>query len=275
MSSEKPVVLVTGASSGFGKVTSGILAQNGYRVFGTSRDPSKVKDGPKNVEMLELDVKSDDSVSGCVNSLLSKTNGRIDVLINNAGVVMRGAIEEMTLEEMKDQLETNLFGYLRMIKAVLPTMRQRKRGKIINVGSMAGHITVPFEGMYCVSKFALEAVSEQLRYETKNLGISVSVVEPGFFKTNLFVVGGMAKASIDDYREAKTRALTKLREFDENGGDPIFVAKEILKIVRTDKPKLHYPVGKETSGLIYKRLLPESVFENGLMRRFNIDKVNS
>jgi NAD(P)-dependent dehydrogenase (short-subunit alcohol dehydrogenase family) len=272
MSSSKAVVLITGASSGFGKVTSEILAENGYWVFGTSRSPASTA-SPKGVEMLELDVTSDESVKSCVGALLAKTNGALDILISNAGVVTRGAIEEMTVDDAKSLLDTNLFGSLRMIRAVLPTMRAAKRGKIIFMGSMAGQITVPFEGMYCVSKFALEGFAEQLRMEVEPFGIKVSILEPGFFKTNLFTSPREPSVTIEDYKEIKARALKRLRGFDEAGEDPVLVAREILKIAHEKNPKLRYPVGKLKSGLFYKKILPERTFENGVKRRFDLDKV--
>lgn len=273
ISGEKTTVLITGASSGFGKSTSELLANSGYRVFGTSRSPEKLGVS-KNVEMLQLDVTSDESVASCVSTLLQKTNGKLDVLVNNAGILKVGGIEEMPLEEMKEQLETNLFGAIRMIKAVLPVMRQKRRGQIINVGSMAGQIAVPFEGVYCVSKFALEGVSEQLRHETKNLGINVSIVEPGFFKTNLFKDSRGRSATIEDYKEMEERVLARLYRFDQEGQDPIAVAETILKIIREKNPKLRYAVGKEKSGLLYKRIIPQTMFENQFRRIFEIDKAS-
>jgi short-subunit dehydrogenase len=270
MSSDgREVVLITGASSGFGKATSELLAEKGYRVFGTSRN----KDASmKKIEMLQLDVNSDDSVQNCVKALLERTSGRLDVLVNNAGFAYYGAIEEVSLDDMKEHFETNFFGALRMIKAVLPTMRARKQGKIINIGSIAGYVPFPFEGLYSASKFALEGVSEQLRLETKHLGIKVSVVEPGFFKTNLFGSHKDASESIDDYREVKARAMKRLSRYHDEGGDPAVVAQLVLKIIQEKEPKLHYPIGKEKSALLYKRILPQTTFESGVRRNIGLDK---
>lgn len=266
------IALVTGASSGFGRATSEVLSENGYKVFGTSRNPGRVIDTPKNIEMLELDVNSDDSVKSCVGSLLEKTKGQLDVLINNAGIVTLGAIEEMSMEETKMQLETNLFGAVRMIRAVLPTMRSHKSGRIINIGSLAGHIAVPFQGMYATSKFALEGFTEQLRQETRNLGIKVSIVEPGFFRTNILKSAQLASQRIEDYGEERSRAIAALGEFEQKGADPILVARTILKILGEKRPKLHYAVGKEKSGLLFKRILPQTIFEGQVRRIFKLDE---
>jgi NADP-dependent 3-hydroxy acid dehydrogenase YdfG len=179
LSSDKKIVLITGASSVFGKVTANLLQEKGFRVFGTSRKPT-----PENFEMLLLDVNSDDSVKSCVTSLLERTGGKIDVLMNNAGFQM-GGIEEVSSEEAKLQLETNLWGYVRMAKGVLPVMRQQKSGRIINIGSLGGIVPVPFMGYYSISKFALEAFAEALRQEVRSLGIWVYIVEPAFFKTDI------------------------------------------------------------------------------------------
>ncbi len=266
--------LVTGASSGFGKVTSELLAENGFHVFGTSRNPSKVKDPPKGVEMLELNVSSNDSVRSCVSSLLQKTNGRLNVLINNAGIISLGAIEEMSQEDTMKQLETNLFGVMRVTKAVLPSMRANKSGRIVNVGSLAGYIPVPFQGMYATAKFALEGYTEQLRQETKSLGIMVSIVEPGFFKTNIANSPVVASEEISDYKSEKAHSISALRAFGEKGADPVIVAKEILKIVKAKNPKLHYAVVKEKYSLLFKRLLPQTIFEGRLRRVFKLDASN-
>jgi len=265
------VVLITGASSGFGMVTGNLLAERGYSVFGTSRNLSKVNESTSKVNMLQLDVNSDQSVSSCVETLLQRTGGRLDVLVNNAGFVSFGAIEETSIEEAKMQLETNLFGAARMIRAVLPIMRKRQSGQIINIGSLAGYIAVPFQGFYAVSKFALEGFTETLRHETKRLGIKVSIVEPGFFRTNLAKSAKVAAASIDDYAQQRKNALSEIKKRDERGQDPRMVAEMVQRIIESDKPKLHYAVGRDKAGLLFKRLLPQSTFEGQVRRIFKLD----
>src|SRR5690606_35507590 len=163
MSTNPKVVLITGASSGLGRATARLLAERGYRVFGTSRRPPA--DAPTGgVEPLALDVCADASVAACVQTVLARA-GRIDALINNAGYELGGALEEATLEEAQRQFETNFFGAVRMIRAVLPAMRRQGGGRIVNVSSLAGLAPVPFLGLYSASKFALEGYSEALRHE--------------------------------------------------------------------------------------------------------------
>jgi NADP-dependent 3-hydroxy acid dehydrogenase YdfG len=165
--SNSKIVLISGASSGFGQVTAKLLSERGFKVFGTSRNPSKTKG---DFEVLQLDVTSDESVRSCLQALLEKTSGKLDVLINNAGIVVTGAVEETTVEDAHLQLETNLIGALRLIRASLPVMRKQRSGQIIVIGSLAGHIAVPFQGFYATTKFALEGFTEQLRPESMNLG---------------------------------------------------------------------------------------------------------
>jgi short-subunit dehydrogenase len=262
-------VLVTGASSGFGNSIATLLAKNGYRVFGTSRNPSKAK--IENVEMLELNVDSDESVDACARTLLERTGGTIDVLVNNAGYVQMGGIEETPMDEARAQLETNLWGYVRMAKAVLPAMRRQKSGKIINVGSLAGYFPVPFQGYYAISKFALEGFSEALRQEVRSLGIYVSIVEPGFFRTNIGAASKDTTNKIQEYDEMRKRAYSALDERGGGGQDPMHVAKLVLKIIETNKPRLHYAVGSEKSALFLRRLLPQSLIENQIRKMFRVD----
>src|SRR5215813_2912337 len=180
MSNQK-VVLITGASSGVGQATARLLSENGYRVFGTSRNPAGARAIPT-VEMLALDVRSDASVSACVTAVV-KQAGRVDVLVNNAAYELAGALEEISLEEAKAQFETNFFGVVRMVKAVLPSMRQQRQGQIINVSSFSGLSAIPFLGIYSASKFALEGYTEALRMELKPFDIHVSLTEAAFLKT--------------------------------------------------------------------------------------------
>jgi short-subunit dehydrogenase len=265
---EPRVVLVTGASSGFGLETAALLSQRGFRVFGTSRKPA----GPSNVgyDMVRLDVDSDESVNSCVKALLDKA-GRLDVLVNNAGFVLTGGIEETSVEEAKAQFETNFFGAVRMVRACLPTMRKQGSGQIINIASLAATIPVPFEGYYAAAKAALIAYSQALRHEVMSLGLKVSVVEPGFFHTRLAETRRLSENRINDYDQMRTRAGEALEKDVENGGDPKLVAKKILQIITTKSPRLEYLVGKSGRYKALKLLLPESMFERGVRRRYNLD----
>ena len=271
MKSDTKVVLITGASSGFGLATATLLQEKGYSVFGTSRNPSKTKGSSAKFEMLALDVNSDDSVNACVKSLFEKSGGKIDVLVNNAGFGLAGGIEETKLEEAKLQLETNFWGYVRMVKAVLPTMRKQRSGKIINIGSFAGFLPVPFNGYYTASKFALEGLSEALRQELKSLGVSVSIIEPSFFKTNILNAIKETTNKIQDYDGMRERVYAAMRKRVEEGENPILVAKLVMKIIETEKPKLHYPVGKGKYILTLRKILPQSMFENQLRKNLNVD----
>ena len=189
-------------------------------MFGTSRNPSRDGQSTRKFEVLPLDVNSDESAGPCVDALKQKTEGHLDVLVNNAGFVSIGRIEETTIEEAKLQLETNLFGALRIVRAVLPTMRKQRSGQIINIGSLAGQFALPFHGFYAVSKFALEGFTEALRHETKRLGINVSILEPGFFRTNIASSAKIVKVRIDDYNQVRMRFLSEIRKRSENAQVP-------------------------------------------------------
>jgi NAD(P)-dependent dehydrogenase (short-subunit alcohol dehydrogenase family) len=267
--SVQSVVLITGASSGVGQSTARLLSQKGYRVFGTSRNPSRSELG---VEMVPLDVRNDDSVTTCVRSVLEKT-GRIDVLINNAGYELSGALEETSLEEARSQFDTNFFGAVRMINAALPSMRERRQGRIINVGSFSGVSAIPFMGMYSASKSALEGYSDALRMELAPFNIHVSITEPGFLKTPMMDKRLPAAAPISAYDVWRQRAFNAFRAFEETAPGGESVADALLEIVSSRSPRLRYLIGpqaKSTSRLM--RLLPTGMFEQGKRRAFKLDK---
>src|SRR6266487_2725823 len=173
------VALVTGASSGFGRATAAQLAAQGFQVFGTSRAPTP--DSAGTYDMLPLDVGSETSVQACVQTILQRT-GRIDLLVNNAGYAQGGRSEENSLDDARAQFETNVFGVLRVLKAVLPAMRQQGGGQIITVSSLLGIVAMPYLGLYASSKFALEGMMEGLQDELRPFHIRVSLVEPTFFR---------------------------------------------------------------------------------------------
>jgi NAD(P)-dependent dehydrogenase (short-subunit alcohol dehydrogenase family) len=260
----KPVALVTGASSGIGQATAELLAEHGFTVFGTSRSPMQDK---RSYRWLPLDVRSDESVEAAITSLLEQT-GRIDVLVNNAGYALRGAIEETTIADAQDQLDTNLFGVLRMVKAVLPVMRQQGSGRIINISSVVGHVAPPYVGLYATSKFALEGLSEALREEVRPFGIDVALIEPGFVKTH--IVSQTPTNPIAAYTSGRQAAAQTLSKSVQNGMPPRAVAQVILRAATT-RPRLRYLVGQEAKLLVsFKRLLPDSAFERLKRRLFGI-----
>lgn len=268
--SEKKVVLITGSSSGNGQSVARLLAQRGFTVFGTSRNPSSVQTIP-GVEVLSLDVRLDDSVNACVNTLLKKT-GRLDVLVNNAGYALRGALEEATLQEAKAQFETNLFGVVRMTKGVLPIMRRQGSGQIINVSSAVGLTSLPFVGFYSASKFAVEGYTEALRHEVKPFNIRVSLVEPGSIKTQFWQNQQDASERISDYDPWRQRLTEVRQQLMQKGLEPTAVAEAILHIIESKSPRLRYTVGSDTARIVrMRRLLPEALFEKGMRRTLGLD----
>ena len=265
------VVLVTGASSGIGQAVARLLQRRGYTVFGTSRVRTGMLDG---VEMLPLDVRSGESVAHCVKEVLERA-GRLDVLVNNAGYVLGGAIEETALEEARAQFETNFFGLVRMVRAVLPAMRSQGGGRIVNVSSLAGLSAVPFLGFYSASKFALEGYSEALFNEVRPLHIHVSLVEPGFIRTNLQAAAEQpAGGRIGAYDGAREAALKSMRDYLERAPGPGVVAEVVGRIVESRSPRLRYNVGKEARLVVHlRRLVPEGVALKIMRRYFRIDGV--
>lgn len=267
--SERKIVLITGASSGIGQETARLLARAGYIVFGTSRNPGK-REQPSDFKMLPLDIRSDESVRACVETVMDQA-GRLDVLINNAGYLVSGAIEETTIEQAKDIFETNFFGILRMCQAVLPVMRKQGQGQIINVSSLVGLNPVPFWGLYNASKFALEGLTESLRHELKPLKICVSMVEPGFIKTNLAHNTQLSANLLPDYEPSRQRAWARIREHEEAGMEPRVVAETIVEIVESKAPKLRHLLGKEVIYYRLRQFAPATMFENAIRGYWNLD----
>jgi short-subunit dehydrogenase len=221
--------------------------------------------------MMAVDVDSDNSVQSGVKELLGET-GRLDLLLNNAGYALTGGTEETSIVEAKAQLETDFFGPVRMVKAVLPTIRKQGSGQIINISSLAAVLPVPFEGYYAAAKAALLAWSEALRHEVKSLGIKVSVIEPGCFKTNLGNTRKVAKYTIRAYDELRQRAAVALDDDFETGADPKIVAETLLRIITSKNPKLEYAVGREKRYKTLKHLMPQSIIENGVRRHWKLDR---
>lgn len=262
------VALVTGASSGIGRAVASRLAADGFQVFGTSRKGAAAS--PDGIEMLALDVCSDESVASCVAALLQRT-GRLDVLVNNAGYLLGGAVEEASMAEAKAQFETNFFGAFRLIKAVLPTMRAQKSGRIVNITSLAGVVPLPFWGFYNASKFALEGLTETLRYEVKSLGISVSAIEAGLIKTR-FYTDDRKTSAIAAYEPSHRRFRKKMAEFEVKAPGPEVVAAAVSKAVAAAHPALRYRVTREaTIFTLMRRLFPGWLFETGLRSSFRLD----
>jgi NAD(P)-dependent dehydrogenase (short-subunit alcohol dehydrogenase family) len=265
MSADREVVLVTGATSGIGRATARLLAARGYRVFGTSRRPSA--DTLDGFELLQLDVTSDASVSACVRTLAERTGGRIDVLVNNAGTGILGALEESSVDQVRALFEVNVFGAVRVTTAVLPLMRARGGGKVLVMSSSGGEATVPFAGYYCATKHALEAYAETLRLELRSLGVTAAVVAPGPVSTPAGDTALRADHPLDAYAPARAAATAGYVRSIRNGMDPDRVAETILQVIRTRRPKPRYLVGGQSRAVsLLRRLLPRGLFETGVRR---------
>jgi NAD(P)-dependent dehydrogenase (short-subunit alcohol dehydrogenase family) len=254
------VILVTGASSGLGRAIADELACNGHRVYGTCRQPS---DNSGKFTMLPLDVTLDNSVAQCVAAVIASA-GRIDVLINNAGFGLCGAIEDTAPHEARQQMETNFWGPLRIIQAVLPHMRRQGSGRLITIGSMAGHAALPYQPFYSTSKFALEGLNEALRLELAGSGIDATMVCPGDFKTGFDSARVFAAAARNGRHADQLAKTTGLYIRDERAGaDPAIVAKLIAQLVVAPRLDVRYFAGRplQKLGMLLKRVLPANWFE--------------
>tara|TARA_R110001583_G_scaffold412_2_gene3834 strand:- start:76545 stop:77348 length:804 start_codon:yes stop_codon:yes gene_type:complete len=264
------VVLITGGSSGIGKSVGEFLLQKGFTVYGTSRNSDKIKNHP--FKLVSLDVNDTETISNAVNEIISK-EGRLDILINNAGMGITGPIEETPTNEMRTVFNTNLFGAIDVMKAVLPQMRLQKSGLIINVTSIAGYMGLPFRGIYSATKGALEIVTESIRMEVKSFGIEVTNVAPGDFATN--IASGRYHTPVfnnSPYKEAYQSNLNLMDAHVDSGSDPIEMAKAIYKIINTPKPKIHYKVGDfmQKFSILLKKILPDTIYEKMLMNHYKL-----
>lgn len=264
----KRVALVTGASSGFGRSISEHLAREGLLVFGTTRKP-RVEESP--VEMLVLDVTSTDSVEACVRQVLDRA-GQLDVLVANAGIAHASFVEETAPENAERVFETNFWGAVRTARAVLPSMRARRSGHIVFTSSLAGLVAAPGQAFYAASKHALEGFAEALRTEVQAFGISVTLVEPGFFRTGLHASLTHTHLPIADYDRERAGIEAAYERAIAGGGDPKLVAERVTAIVRTPRPALRYRVGRDAATVpLLRAILPERWFQAGMRRRFGLD----
>ncbi len=292
-----PVVLVTGASSGIGKACAELLAARGCRVYGTSRRaPRAVAEAGTSeaaplLRMIPLDVTSDASVEAAVGIVLAR-EGRIDAVVNNAGFGIAGAAERTTIEEAREQFETNFFGTVRVCLAVLPVMRQQGRGRIVNISSIAGQVAVPFQAFYSASKFAIEGFSEALRAEVAPFGVRVVLVEPGDFRTGFTAARRMATGANKSpvgreqdvpvgrgfslagaaYADNQARALAVMEHDETHGATPDAVAQLVHRIITSRSPGVRYAVGPffERVTLLLKRLLPSRLLSWGIAKYYGV-----
>lgn len=256
-------ILITGASSGFGKVTAAHLAAKGVRVVGTSRRASWPEDATANPILIPMDVCDDTSVEEGL-AWIREHVGAVDVLLNNAGIGIAGAVEDLTPDEAKAQFETNFFGMHRLIRGLLPTMRERGSGKIINVGSIAGEIAIPFQGFYSASKAATHALTAALRMELRGTGVQATVIEPGDFRTGFTDARQYAAAWEASAYQARAQTAVDVMAHDEqNGCDPMRFARLVERLVRADRLKPIYVTGPAPQKLarILRNILPAGLFE--------------
>lgn len=271
-----PVALVTGCSSGFGLLSSIELARAGFRVFATMRNVGKrealdraaAKAGVS-IDVVSLDVLDAASIEAALAAVRASAGG-IDVLVNNAGYGLGGFAEDVSIGELREQFDTNFFGLVAVTQAVLPAMRERRSGRIINLSSIGGRVAVPGLSAYCSSKFAVEGWSEALRYECLPFGVHVSIIEPGSFKTDIWANQRLAKRAQDPdspYREQSDRILKVLaRMLEKNDADPEDVSRLVARVARAPRPSLRYLVGKDAwAELTAKTILPGRTFERIVM----------
>lgn len=264
------VVLITGGSSGIGKTVGNYLQTKGYKVYGSSRSPQNVTDNV--FPLVAIDVRNSQTIQQAVQEIIEK-EGRIDVLINNAGVGITGPVEEIPLEEIQNNFHTNVFGPIEMMKAVLPFMRSQKSGLIINVTSIAGYMGLPYRGIYSASKGALELITESIRMEVKPFNIKITNVAPGDFATD--IASRRFHAPVlehSPYKEIYSQQLATIDEHVNDGGDPVEMAKAIDAIIQTKNPKVHYKVGAfmQKFSIFLKKILPDTVYEKILMNHYKI-----
>ena len=264
------IVLITGATSGIGKETALLLASKGFLVYGTARN---VEGKNLPFRLLPMDVRNETSIKEAVQQILTEV-GRIDILINNAGVGITGAVEELPSEQLHNVFATNLYGAIAVIQQVLPAMRAQGSGRIINIASIAGYMGLPFRGAYSASKGALLLMSEALRMEVKQFGIEVTTISPGDYATD--IASRRYHAPINEnspYAEVYAKQLQLMNEHVDSGGDPKEMADKILKVINTKHPKVHYKQGSflQKFSIVLKRLLPSKSYEKMLMKHYSLN----
>lgn len=270
---ELGVAIVTGASSGIGKATAELLANSGYKVYGTSRKVAQ--DTQRLYNMIALDVNSEESIDAALKEII-RIEGRIDLVVNNAGFgVAPGGAEESSIEQTKMLFETNFFGIVRMTRAVVPYMRKQGKGRIINIGSILGLIPAPYMATYAATKHAVEGFSESLDHELRTRGIRVSVVEPGYTNTQFEANAPEVDAKLDEYNIAR-KALAKIMKMAiAAGDDPKVVANVVLKAASAKHPKLRYAAGKLACRLSFlRRFAPAALVDMGVRKEMKLDSLN-
>ncbi len=262
--------LVTGASSGIGEATAQRLAMAGYKVYGTSRRVAQA--GQRSFEMLSLDVTSDESVEAAVREVM-RLEGHIDLLVNNAGFgVAPAGAEESSIEQARSIFDTNVFGIVRMTRAVVPHMRRQGSGRIINIGSVLGFLPMPYGALYAATKHAIEGYSESLDHELRTWGIRVSVVEPAYTKTRFDANFLEPDAKLDEYREVRAALGEVLKEVMAGADEPGVVAEVVLEAASAARPKPRYTAGGLASRLRWlRRFAPAGLVDAGIRKDLRLD----
>jgi NAD(P)-dependent dehydrogenase (short-subunit alcohol dehydrogenase family) len=278
---EPKVALVTGSSSGIGFETAILLARSGYHTYASMRNIKKSKKITDmadkenlSLQFVELDVNNDNSVKDAIDKIVGEKN-RIDVLVNNAGYGLFGSLEDMSLEEIKSQFETNFFGVIRVIQNSLPIMRKQQGGGfIVNISSVGGRMSVPVLSAYNSTKFALEGMSESLSYELEPFGIRVVIIEPGFIRTNIMNSSILSKKSQVPNSPYFSLTQKVAKHFNSMVNDPSSthpeeVAKTILKAITSESRQLRYTVGNDADSIIQaKKTMLDTDFENLIKKQF-------
>jgi NAD(P)-dependent dehydrogenase (short-subunit alcohol dehydrogenase family) len=271
MTKRSPVVLVTGVSSGIGRAVADAFAAKGFEVFGTSRNPRTTQPVP-GVELVQLDVTDDASVAAAVSTVVQRA-GRIDILVNNAGAGVFGAAEETSTAQAQQLFDTNFFGLVRLTREVLPHLRAQRSGRIINIGSVLGFLPSPYGSLYAASKHAVEGYSESLDHETREFGVRVSVVEPGYTNTSFEANATDADSPIDSYAPVREHVKQVIAKAVRSGDDPAVVAQAVLKAAISRTPKLRYPAGPLARRLaLLKKFAPAGLLDNGVRKANKLTK---
>jgi len=264
--SKPAIAIVTGASSGIGLATAGALTEKGYRVFGTSRKATG--EDVNGVTMLPCDVTDDDSVTKMVDEVLAKA-GRIDLLVNNAGISLVAAAEDSSTKQAQDLFNVNVFGVMRVANAVLPTMRKQGSGRIVNISSVVGFLPAPFHTLYASTKHAIEGYSESLDHEVRTFGIRSVLVEPAFTRTSIDQSPMKADQPVSVYDGMRTNMESLLVAGIAKGDAPEIVARTILQAATDNFPNLRYTAGKSAAFLRFIRRFGSAAFVDKSLRKFN------
>lgn len=268
MSNESTVVVVTGVSSGIGRMTAELFAKRGCTVFGTVRN-LKNSEPISGVELIEMDIRDEDAVRRGIGQIIAKAK-HIDILVNSAGVTLLGAIEESLVAEGQILFDTNVWGMLRTTQAVLPHMREQRSGRIVNVSSVLGFLPAPYMGIYCASKHAVEGLSETLDHEVRQFGIRVTLVEPSFTKTNLDVNAPVVAGSVSAYDATRERVAKAIQANVYKAPTADNVAATIVNAALGEWRMRHTPKGEASLLRMLRRFMPANPVEKGIRKTFGM-----